>query len=102
MGGQLFLLALCIHLPLIFLIIAVFQNIGLPTHKIIPSPLAFAEFGMCVGIALVFAYVFSLFTERQTDFVRSRLRAAMSESNQAQSEHIAKASTRTVAFNLTD
>jgi peptidoglycan/LPS O-acetylase OafA/YrhL len=70
------------HLPLIFLIIAFLQNVGLPTHKILPSTLAFSEFGICVIISLMFAYAFSIFTERRTVYLRSWLSAKMLQSNQ--------------------
>ena len=66
------------HLPVVFLTIAFLQNIGFPAHKTLPSPLTFAAFGICTAIPLAFAYVFSLFTERQTDHLRSWLRAMVS------------------------
>ena len=65
------------HLPIIFLTIACLQNVGFPAHKLLPGALAFSEFGICVITSLVFAYVFSLFTERRTDYLRSRLSDAV-------------------------
>jgi peptidoglycan/LPS O-acetylase OafA/YrhL len=63
------------HVPLVFLTIAALQNIHFPTHKILPSPTAFVAFIICTLIPLVFAYLFSIFTERHTEQLRSWLRA---------------------------
>jgi hypothetical protein len=43
---------------------------GMPTHKLSAGPTAFAEFTLCVAIAIAVACVFSLATERQTDVLR--------------------------------
>jgi peptidoglycan/LPS O-acetylase OafA/YrhL len=59
-----------IHIPVVFVTLAVFQNVGLPTHKLSAGPTAFAEFTLCVAIAIAVACVFSLATERQTDVLR--------------------------------
>ena len=42
-----------------------------------PSPLIFFQFGICVVITLVFAYLFSLVTERHTHRFRKWLRTAI-------------------------
>ena len=65
------------HLPVIFLTLAALQNLNLPTHKIVPSRLAFSEFGIVVLTALAFAYLFSLFTERQTERLRTWLKSVL-------------------------
>jgi peptidoglycan/LPS O-acetylase OafA/YrhL len=62
-----------IHVPLVFLIVAIFQNLGFPRDKIPPSTLAFMEFGITVAICVLVAYLVSLVTERKT----SQIRAAM-------------------------
>lgn len=70
------------HFPMIFLTAMLLQNVGFPTARMQPTLLAFSEFGLCILISVGFAYVFSLFTERQTDRLRSWLRAAMTQSDQ--------------------
>jgi peptidoglycan/LPS O-acetylase OafA/YrhL len=54
------------HAPLVFLIVAIFQNIGFPQDKVPPSPAAFMEFGVTIAICLLAAFLVSLVTERKT------------------------------------
>jgi peptidoglycan/LPS O-acetylase OafA/YrhL len=62
-----------IHFPLVFLIVAIFQNIGFPRDQGPPSPLLFMEFGVTIAICLLAAFLVSLVSERKT----GQLRAAM-------------------------
>lgn len=62
-----------IHLPIVFLIVAIFQNIGFPTDKVPPGPLAFMEFLVTIIICLLSAFLVSLVTERKTAQVRAAL-----------------------------
>ncbi|MGI8570765.1 MAG: acyltransferase family protein [Methylocella sp.] len=62
-----------IHLPLIFLMVAIFQNIGFQRDKIPPSPLAFMEFGVTIAICLLAAFLVSLVSERKTGQVRAAM-----------------------------
>jgi peptidoglycan/LPS O-acetylase OafA/YrhL len=62
-----------IHLPLVFLIVAIFQSIGFPRDKIPPSPLAFMEFGVTIAICLLTAFLVSLVTERKTGQIRAAM-----------------------------
>ena len=62
------------HVPLVFLTIAALQSINFPTHKISPSPTAFFAFSICTIIPLIFAYLFSICTERHTEQLRSWLK----------------------------
>ncbi len=62
-----------IHLPLVFLIVSIFQNIGFPRDKIPPSPLAFMEFGVTIAICVLTAFLVSLVTERKTGQVRAAM-----------------------------
>ncbi|MDR3450384.1 MAG: acyltransferase [Alphaproteobacteria bacterium] len=62
-----------IHLPILFLVIALFQKLGLPAVKMPPAPRTFAVFGATVAVALVGGYVFSLATEKQTRHLRAYL-----------------------------
>jgi peptidoglycan/LPS O-acetylase OafA/YrhL len=62
-----------IHTPLLYLAVAIFQNIGFPTDQGSPSPLAFLEFGITSAICLLAAFLVSLVSERKT----GRVRAAM-------------------------
>jgi peptidoglycan/LPS O-acetylase OafA/YrhL len=62
-----------IHAPLVFLIVAIFQNIGFPQDKFSPSPEAFMEFGVTIAICLLAAFLVSLVTERKTGQVRAAM-----------------------------
>jgi peptidoglycan/LPS O-acetylase OafA/YrhL len=62
-----------IHLPLVFLIVAIFQSIGFPRDKVPPSPVAFIEFGVTIAICLLAAFLVSLVTERKTGQVRAAM-----------------------------
>ncbi|MGB6176154.1 MAG: acyltransferase [Methylocella sp.] len=62
-----------IHLPLVFLIVAIFQNIGFPTGQGPPSPLAFMEFGVTIAMCLLAAFLVSLVSERKTGQVRAAM-----------------------------
>jgi peptidoglycan/LPS O-acetylase OafA/YrhL len=68
-----------VHLPIIFFVLAAYQNLGLPTRKVVTGPLAFMEFSGCLVVALTSAYSFSLFTERNTDLLRQWLLRQKSE-----------------------
>lgn len=65
------------HLPIVFLLIAIFQNMGLPKVRMVPGPLPFMAFCACVISSLLFAYVFSLLTERNTAKFRAYLRSKL-------------------------
>jgi peptidoglycan/LPS O-acetylase OafA/YrhL len=67
------------HLPIVFLLIALFQNLGFPTGKTLPTMTAYALIAVTTAVPIAFAYVFSLFTERQTDRVRRRFKAILSD-----------------------
>jgi peptidoglycan/LPS O-acetylase OafA/YrhL len=60
-----------IHAPLVYLIVAIFQNIGFPQDKVPPSPAAFMEFGVTIAICLLAAFLVSLVSERKTGQVRA-------------------------------
>jgi peptidoglycan/LPS O-acetylase OafA/YrhL len=62
-----------IHLPLVFLIVAIFQNIGFPRDQGPPSPVAFMEFGVTIAICLLAAFLVSLVSERKTGQVRAAM-----------------------------
>lgn len=62
-----------IHIPIVFLIVAIFQNIGFPQDKVPPSPLAFMEFGVTIAICLLAAFLVSLVTERKTGQIRAAM-----------------------------
>jgi peptidoglycan/LPS O-acetylase OafA/YrhL len=62
-----------IHLPLVFLIVAIFQNIGFATDQGPPSPLAFMEFGVTSAMCLIAAFLVSLVSERKTGQVRAAM-----------------------------
>ena len=62
-----------IHMPLIFLAVAIFQNIGFPPEKILPSPVAFMEFGVTSAMCLLAAFLVSLVAERKTGQVRAAM-----------------------------
>jgi peptidoglycan/LPS O-acetylase OafA/YrhL len=55
-----------IHVPLMWLILAIFQNIGFSRDKVPPSPVAFMEFGVTIAICLLAAFLVSLVTEKKT------------------------------------
>lgn len=59
-----------IHLPLVFLIVSIFQSIGLP-RDMPPSPVTFIEFGVTIAICLLIAFLVSLVTERKTGQIRA-------------------------------
>lgn len=59
-----------IHLPLVFLSLAMAQNLGFSARRVLPGPMAFTEFGLCVIVSVAFAYVFSIFTEHRTERLR--------------------------------
>jgi peptidoglycan/LPS O-acetylase OafA/YrhL len=63
------------HIPLVFITIAVLQNLQFPPQKMLPSPLAFLAFGICTIVPLVLAYFFSLVTERRTDDFRAWIKS---------------------------
>ena len=67
-----------IHLPLVFLLIAIFQNLGFPTHKTLPGPVSLSLMAISVLVPVLFAYGFSLVTERQTDRLRGLLKKRLS------------------------
>ena len=62
-----------IHFPLVYLIVAIFQNIGFPTDQGPPSPVAFMEFGVTIAICLLTAFLVSLVSERKTGQVRAAM-----------------------------
>jgi peptidoglycan/LPS O-acetylase OafA/YrhL len=62
-----------IHLPLLYLIVAIFRNIGFPRDKVPPSPLAFMEFGVTIAICLLAAFLVSLVSERKTGQIRAAM-----------------------------
>jgi len=62
-----------IHFPLIYLIVAIFQNIGFPTDQGPPSPLLFMEFGVTIAICLLAAFLVSLVFERRTGQIRAAM-----------------------------
>ncbi|MGB6324762.1 MAG: hypothetical protein WBG11_03030 [Methylocella sp.] len=62
-----------VHLPLVFLSVALFQNIGFPTGQGPPSPLAFMEFGVTIAMCLLAAFLVSLVSERKTGQVRAAM-----------------------------
>jgi peptidoglycan/LPS O-acetylase OafA/YrhL len=62
-----------IHLPLVFLIVAIFQSIGFPRDQVPPSPASFMEFGVTIAICLLTAFLVSLVTERKTGQIRSAM-----------------------------
>jgi len=62
-----------IHFPLVFLIVAIFQNIGFPADQGPASPVAFVEFGVTIAICLLAAFLVSLVSERKTGQVRAAM-----------------------------
>jgi peptidoglycan/LPS O-acetylase OafA/YrhL len=62
-----------IHAPLVYLIVAIFQNIGFPQDKVPPSPAPFMEFGVTIAICLLAAFLVSLVSERKTGQVRAAM-----------------------------
>jgi peptidoglycan/LPS O-acetylase OafA/YrhL len=62
-----------IHAPLMWLVVAIFQNIGFQQETVPPSPLAFMEFGVTIGICLLAAFLVSLVSERKTGQVRAAM-----------------------------
>jgi peptidoglycan/LPS O-acetylase OafA/YrhL len=62
-----------IHLPIMWLIVAIFQNIGFPQDLGPPSPAAFMEFGVTIAICLIAAFLVSLVSERKTGQVRAAM-----------------------------
>jgi peptidoglycan/LPS O-acetylase OafA/YrhL len=62
-----------LHLPLVFLIVSIFQGIGFPRENVPPSPAAFMEFGVTVAFCLLIAFLVSLVTERKTGEIRGAM-----------------------------
>jgi peptidoglycan/LPS O-acetylase OafA/YrhL len=62
-----------IHLPITWLILAIFQNLGFPQDRGPPSPVAFMEFGVTIAICLLAAFLVSLVTERKTGQIRAAM-----------------------------
>ncbi len=62
-----------IHTPLVYLAVAIFQNIGFPTDQGPPSPLLFMEFGVTSAMCLLAAFLISLVSERKTGQVRAAM-----------------------------
>jgi peptidoglycan/LPS O-acetylase OafA/YrhL len=62
-----------IHLPLVFLVVSIFQSIGFPRENVPPSPVAFMEFGVTIAICLLTAFLVSLVTERKTGQIRATM-----------------------------
>jgi peptidoglycan/LPS O-acetylase OafA/YrhL len=62
-----------IHTPLLYLAVAIFQNIGFPTDQGPPSPLAFMEFGVTSAMCLLAAFLVSLVSERNTGQIRAAM-----------------------------
>ncbi len=62
-----------IHTPLVYLAVAIFQNIGFPQDKVPPSPAAFMEFGVTIAMCLLAAYLVSLVSERKTGQIRAAM-----------------------------
>jgi peptidoglycan/LPS O-acetylase OafA/YrhL len=61
------------HLPVVFLMLALFQTLGFPTGKSLPGVGPFFEFAVIVLTAMTVAFLFSLVTERQTERLRAVL-----------------------------
>jgi peptidoglycan/LPS O-acetylase OafA/YrhL len=62
-----------IHVPLVDLAVAIFQNIGFPQDQRPPSPLVFLEFGVTVAVCLLAAFLVSLVSERKTGQIRAAM-----------------------------
>jgi len=62
-----------IHTPLLYLAVAIFQNIGFPTDQGPPSRLLFMEFGVTSAICLLAAFLVSLVSERKTGQIRAAM-----------------------------
>jgi peptidoglycan/LPS O-acetylase OafA/YrhL len=62
-----------IHAPIIYLIVAIFQNIGFPRDAGPPCPVAFMEFGVTVAMCLLAAFLVSLVSERKTGQARAAM-----------------------------
>lgn len=62
-----------IHLPLVFLTVTLFQNIGFPRDKVPPGPVAFMELGITIAFCLLTAFLVSLVTERKTGQIRTAI-----------------------------
>ncbi len=67
-----------VHLPIIFVTIAILQGLGLPAYKLPANSTAFGAFGITVAVALLAGYVFSLLTERHTERARRWLQRLLS------------------------
>ena len=61
-----------IHLPLVWLIVTLFRNIGFPPD-IPPSPAAFVELGVTIAVCLLTAFLVSLVSERKTGQIRAAM-----------------------------
>ncbi len=85
-----------INLPILYLTVALLQSAGFPAHQMAPGPVAFLAFGICVATATAFAFLLSLFTERQTPWLRARLKSAMSREHPALAPAVGQARTRSV------
>jgi peptidoglycan/LPS O-acetylase OafA/YrhL len=66
------------NLAILYLAATVLERIGFPADKMVPGRIAFLAFGICVAAAVIFAYLMSLVTERQTPRLRGWLRSALS------------------------
>jgi peptidoglycan/LPS O-acetylase OafA/YrhL len=62
-----------IHTPLVYLAVAIFQNIGFPTDQGPPSRLLFMEFGVTNAMCLLAAFLVSLVSERKTGQIRAAM-----------------------------
>jgi peptidoglycan/LPS O-acetylase OafA/YrhL len=62
-----------IHTPLVYLAVAIFQNIGFPTDQGPPSSLLFMEFGVTSAMCLLAAFLVSLVSERKTGQIRAAM-----------------------------
>ncbi|WP_026607166.1 acyltransferase family protein [Methylocapsa acidiphila] len=62
-----------VHLPIVFLIVAIFQSFGFPRAEMAPSPASFTEFWTTIAICLSAAFLVSLVFESRTEQVRAAL-----------------------------
>jgi hypothetical protein len=62
------------NLALLYLTATVLERVGFPADKMMPGRTAFLAFGICVSAAVIFAYLMSLVTERQTPRLRGWLK----------------------------
>ncbi len=76
-----------IHAPLVYLIVAIFHNIGFPQYKGPPSPLAFMEFGVTIAMCLLAAFLVSLGSERKTEQVRAAMLSKCSPRANREASH---------------